>query len=72
MRQMLESMQSKYRTAIDERERYFDELIKIKMSQAQILDEANRVHDESKRKIREMEETIKKIKDAKESEPVNN
>ena len=56
MRKILEQMQVKYKTAVEERERYLEQLLTIKMSQAEMLDESNRIVEESNRKVHLMEE----------------
>lgn len=49
-------MQVKYKTAIEERERYLEQLLTVKMSQAVLLDESNRIVEEANRKVHVMEE----------------
>ncbi len=52
MRKILDQMQVKYRDAVEERERYLEQLLKIKMVQAEMFDESNRIVEESNRKVR--------------------
>ena len=52
MRKILDQMQVKYRVAVEERERYLEQLLKIKMVQAEMFDESNRIVEESNRKVR--------------------
>jgi len=52
-------MQSKYRDAIEERERYLEQLLRMKMVQAEMFDESNRIAETSQKKVREMEEQIR-------------
>lgn len=52
MRKILDQIQVKYRDAVEERERYLEQLLKIKMVQAEMFDESNRIVEESNRKVR--------------------
>ncbi len=52
MRKILDQMQVKYRDAVEERERYLEQLLRMKMVQAEMFDESNRIVEESNRKVR--------------------
>ena len=44
LKKIVDQLQQKLNKAVDEKEMFFNELIKAKQKQAEILDEANRVH----------------------------
>ena len=54
-KKVTEQLQTKLLKAVEEKEMYFNELIKAKTKQAEILDEANRVHAAAQKKVSEAE-----------------
>ena len=54
-KKVTEQLQTKLLKAVEEKEMQFNELIKAKTKQAEILDEANRVHAAAQKKVSEAE-----------------
>ena len=59
IRMVVDKVQDQYLLAIQEKEMYFEQLIKAKEQQAKMLDEANCVHEEAKSKL-DLAERIQK------------